>query len=110
MNRVSGGGPFMDSSNTDRDIRIVDLLDRALAELQDGKTFDIGAWQERFPEITADLPELLQTLRDLETSVSNWKVDIARAETQVPGAGAEAPTSGYDFEMDASVPDRIGRY
>jgi serine/threonine protein kinase len=91
----------MDSAPTERDSRLVDLLDQALAELRAGQPLATVTWQERYPDLADDLPALLETMRDLDTAARTWR----GALTVTPG-----PTGAEPVPPPAELPARVGRY
>src|SRR5271166_1875300 len=48
----------MHPDDTERDIRLVELLDQALSELRSGRAVDTATWQALHPDLPADLPDL----------------------------------------------------
>jgi serine/threonine protein kinase len=91
----------MDPAPTERDARLVDLLDQALAELRAGRPLDTATWQELAPDLADDLPGLLETLRDLDGAAETWRCGRTIAP-EPTGDGGPAPPP--------APPARVGRY
>jgi serine/threonine protein kinase/tetratricopeptide (TPR) repeat protein len=91
----------MDPAATERDSRLVDLLDQALAELRAGQPMETATWQEQYPDLAEDLPALLETLRDLDTAARSWRGEHTLAPERTGPAEAAPPVE---------LPARIGRY
>src|SRR5687768_5409730 len=68
---------------TDPDITdaLLELLDRTLADMRAGRTIDLAAWREQFPEHIHHLPKLLETVQALETAVEDWRGAATLLET-----------------------------
>jgi serine/threonine protein kinase len=90
---------------SERDDRLAVLLTEALDIYRSGGTVDLAALQARHPDIAGELPDLLDTLLNLDTAVEDWKA-IASPETRAFPAGAE--TSGPAGAP--TVPAQVGRY
>jgi serine/threonine protein kinase/Flp pilus assembly protein TadD len=91
----------MEPAPTERDCRLVDVLDQALAELREGRPMETATWQEHYPELAEDLPDLLETMRDLDTAARTWRGERTVAPGQTGAEPAPAP---------AELPARVGRY
>ncbi len=91
----------MDPTVTDRDFRLVELLDQALTELRAGRPLDTATWQGLAPDLAEDLPRLLETMRDLDSAAQTWRCGRTLAPEQT-GAGTPSP--------EIPLPARIGRY
>jgi tetratricopeptide (TPR) repeat protein/tRNA A-37 threonylcarbamoyl transferase component Bud32 len=98
----------MSETLNERDDRLAGLLTEALDTYRSHGTVDLAAWQARHPDVAAELPELLDTLRNLETAVEDWK-RITSSETRVYRPGTEG-AAGLGLAPAAVVPERIGRY
>jgi hypothetical protein len=98
----------MSDVQNDRDDRLAGLLTEALESVRDHRTIDVAAWQARHPDLADELPELLDTLRRLDTAAADWKL-IAGPETPPPPASlVTVPTA--DPSPPRPLPERIGRY
>jgi Flp pilus assembly protein TadD/tRNA A-37 threonylcarbamoyl transferase component Bud32 len=91
----------MDPTVTDRDFRLVELLDQALTELRAGRALDTATWQGLAPDLDEDLPRLLETMRDLDTAAQTWRCGRTLAPEQT---GAAAP------DPEVPLPAQVGRY
>jgi tetratricopeptide (TPR) repeat protein len=91
----------MDPAPTERDARLVDLLDQALADLRAGRPLDTATWQGLAPDLGDDLPELLETLRDLDNAAETWRC----GRTIAP-----EPTGNGGAALSPEMPARLGRY
>jgi serine/threonine protein kinase len=92
----------MDPTPAERDALLVELLDRALAELRAGRPLDTATWQGENPGLAEDLPDLLETMRDLDTAAQSWRGDRTLPPERT---GEAAPASEA-----AELPARVGRY
>src|SRR5262249_23509414 len=92
----------MPDQESARDERLAGLLEEALATLRQTGTLDVAAWQTHHPDLADDLPALLETLRNLDTAVDDWKARAQPATLSVP-AGVPRP-------LDRPLPPAIGRY
>lgn len=91
----------MSPTMTDRDARVAQLLDEALAELRSKGCLDEASYRSRYPDLAEELPELLGTLKALDTAVEDWRLVSTPAESAArPG---QLPAS-------EPLPERIGRY
>jgi tetratricopeptide (TPR) repeat protein len=98
----------MSDVQNDRDDRLAGLLTEALETFRDRRTVDVAAWQARYPDLADELPALLDTLRGLDTAVSDWKA-IASPETgalPLGTAAADAP----ERRPTLTLPRQVGRY
>ena len=109
----------MTDPEIERDEQIAQLLDDALAELRSGQPIDIAVMQTRHPELAEELPALVDTLRDLDTAVDNWKgVSTATtAEARSPAAPvadgdhlAPAACGDQRDKTIESIREQIGHY
>lgn len=82
----------------ERDARLAQLLDDLQAELRAHNTIDVAAWQARHPDMADELLALLETLRNLDTAVDDWR-----------GHDTSFETTAYRVETGA-VPAQVGRY
>ncbi|MBI3468873.1 MAG: serine/threonine protein kinase, partial [Planctomycetes bacterium] len=92
----------------ERDARIALLLDEAMAELRAARTIDVAAWQARYPDFAAELPALLDTVRNLDTAVEEWKM-IATSDEPLLDSDVLAGPAEQEQSIEP-VPARIGRY
>jgi serine/threonine protein kinase len=76
---------------------LLELLDRTLADLRSGRTIDLAAWREQFPEHLDHLPKLLETVQALETAVEDWR-------------GAATLLETFQQVIDEPFPTEIGRF
>jgi serine/threonine protein kinase len=109
----------MSSPESQRDDRLVDLLDEALTALRHGKDPDPAAWRQLDPTWADEGLQLLDTLRDLVHVAEDWR-QIAAAFTPGPATadyvastpepdGAPCPTDTAAREGGEAL-ERIGRY
>jgi hypothetical protein len=92
----------MPDQQSARDERLAGLLEEALATLRQTGTLDVAAWQTHHPDLADDLPDLLQTLRNLDTAVDDWKA-LGQPETLSGAPRVPRPP-------DPPLPQAIGRY
>jgi serine/threonine protein kinase len=93
-----------------RDLELVTLLEESLTELRKSGTLDITAWQARCPEAGDELPELLETLRDLQTAVDDWRIGDGAAPTEEPPTRSEAGRQGDADDAGPFQPNQVDRY
>jgi serine/threonine protein kinase len=82
----------MNPEETGGDQRVVELLDEATQELQAGRAVESSTWQAReskVAQLAPDLPELLETLRDLVSAAHTWRTGAPSG--QLPSAEPETP-------------------
>jgi WD40 repeat protein len=92
----------MNDHDSQRDARLTQALEEARSELRLGKQLDPAAWQARHPDLADELPELLETLRGLETAAEEWR--SASTVTQTWSAASSGKAEGEP------LPERFGRY
>jgi tRNA A-37 threonylcarbamoyl transferase component Bud32 len=97
----------MSSEETDGDKRIVELLDEAVAELRAGK-LKSSAWQGREAELAPDLPELVETLRDLISAAHTWKTGTGLVD--LPCGEPERVDESLQEAESRPLSEQIGRY
>jgi serine/threonine protein kinase len=119
---------------TPSEVRIAELLEKALAGHRSGRTGAASALPASDPDLAADLLPLLQTMLDLDTAAGSWKLTPPAAEPDAPTADAlrgsrpdqpaaeyrPAPETGRDESAqapadtppirDPRLPGTIGRY
>jgi WD40 repeat protein len=98
----------MSDPETERDDRLAGLLTVALDAFRGHGSVDLASWQAEHPDLAGELPALLDTLRNLDTAVEDWKA-IASPGTRslVAGVtGADMPELG----APAPMPEQVGRY
>ena len=83
----------------DRARRMLDLLDHVTQELRNAGTVDLAAWQSRYPDLADDLPDLLDTIRDLERLFRKRRQPDTLDEIL-----------GLPIAPPEPLPERIGRY
>jgi tetratricopeptide (TPR) repeat protein/tRNA A-37 threonylcarbamoyl transferase component Bud32 len=100
----------MANLETDPDLRVAALLDEALTEFRATGALDIAAWQDRYPDLAAEMPARLETLRDLDTVLEGWKAPPPATET--PSSSSELTSSRGASPSAAAepLPERFGRY
>ncbi|MCI0461123.1 MAG: serine/threonine protein kinase [Gemmataceae bacterium] len=91
----------MDSPETERDIRILDLLDQALTELRAGRPLDPVSWSTLAPDLADDLALLLETMRSLDAAADTWRSHQTVGGERTCSAEPPAP---------CPLPSAIGRY
>jgi tetratricopeptide (TPR) repeat protein/serine/threonine protein kinase len=122
----------MTHPESEEDLQLSQLLEKALAELRLGRAIDPSPWQTQYPRLAPDLPSLLETLRELDCAAQAWRLfgpatttslpphSDPSAETRPGGTGSDGPAQreGADEEQfvpslipsEKSLPGRIGRY
>jgi len=98
----------MSSEETGGDKRVVELLEKAAAEIRAGRAVETSTWQRREPELAPDFPELLETLRDLVTAAHTWKTGAELGG--FPGCEPETIDEYPQEAVTGSFPEQIGRY
>jgi serine/threonine protein kinase/tetratricopeptide (TPR) repeat protein len=99
----------MTDPEQERDEHIARLLDEALAELRARGSLDVAAWQARYPELGAELPAILDTLRNFETAVDDWRLPTPHADGEEMAATRSLPHPS-DSPAIEILPGQIGRY
>jgi hypothetical protein len=94
----------MSESSAERDTRLAVILEQARAELRRGTTPDVAAWQARHPDLADELPDLLATLRDLDTAADEWRWLASATRSFAPLAPVESATTAEP------LPAWLGRY
>jgi serine/threonine protein kinase/Flp pilus assembly protein TadD len=89
--------------HAERETRIAQVLEEAQAEVLQGGQFDLAGWQARHPDLADELPGLLETVRDLDTAVEEWRWLATATQTLQPSPPPIAPGATVQLE-------RIGRY
>jgi hypothetical protein len=94
------------------DSQLVDLLDRALLEMQSGAAPDTAAWLARHPDLAGELPALVNLVRELDHAAGAWRpgTSAALAETEAPPTPTPLPGISTPGETNAGRPEHVGRY
>jgi serine/threonine protein kinase/Flp pilus assembly protein CpaB len=82
----------MIDSDQDRDLRTAQLLDEALDAFRSGRQPDRSQMLDRYPDLSADGPALIDTLANLHSAALDWTIDLRAGSTDDP------------------LPETIGRY
>jgi WD40 repeat protein/tRNA A-37 threonylcarbamoyl transferase component Bud32 len=104
----------MAEPNIERELRMAALIDEALAELRAGQALDTAIWQVRYPDLADVLPPLLETLRDLDSVLEEWRPPAPARQDPEAGAGPSTDPlpdeAGVPGPERTGLPERIGRY
>jgi serine/threonine protein kinase len=98
----------MSPEETDSDKRIVELLDEAVAELRTSKTVSSSTLQRCEAGLAPDLPELLETLRDLVSAAYTWRTGAGLGD--LPCGEPETVDEFLQESNSRALPEQIGRY
>jgi hypothetical protein len=99
----------MASADDTHDMDLVDLLDESLIELQTRGTIDLEQWRTRHPRATDDWLELLETLQDLQTAVTDWQMEKQDTVTEQLLSSPDAVPPDSPAETNEPLPEHIGR-
>ena len=98
----------MTPAPVERDQRLAQLLDEALAEARTTGSVDAAAWRQRYPDEAEELLRLLDTMRALDTAVAECREGVGDAAADTVDSadqpGGESPLAA------APLPAQIGRY
>jgi len=93
----------MSRPESDRDTILANLLEQAREQLRTGQgDLDVSDWLTRHPDLGDELPALLDTLRELETSVGQWRWLAGMTQTWTAPTLVARPSD--------DLPARLGRY
>ncbi|HKI32174.1 MAG TPA: WD40 repeat domain-containing serine/threonine protein kinase [Gemmataceae bacterium] len=96
----------MTDNDVRRDQRLAEILEKIEADLRSGVPFDLASWQARCPDVAADLPSLVQTLRQFQSAVDDCRAGTG--ETVVRAAAGD--TGEWRPNPESPTPRRVGRY
>lgn len=100
----------MSQNAAERELQIATLLDEALTEFRKTGKLDVAAWQARYPDLAEELQARLETLRNLDTVLEEWR---AVPDPNDVSTDASPPDVLHSTESPVLVepqPQRIGRY
>ena len=82
----------MSDAAADRDVRMAELLEKALAEVRTRGSVDAEQWRRRFPNEAEEVLHLLQMTQALETAASVCRNAGDTACENRPGLSVEQDT------------------
>jgi serine/threonine protein kinase/uncharacterized protein YkwD/Leucine-rich repeat (LRR) protein len=98
----------------ERDLRLAAVLDEALAEFRGTGRLDVSSWQARHPDLADQIPALLKTLRDVDSTLQELRTTDTAAETSalsaVPWETVNAPNLQPPPLTIDGLPEFFGRY
>ena len=98
----------MSENESERDVRIAQILEQARLELRSLGTINVAGLQTKNPDLADELPELLETLNKFDSAVRNWQMTPPPEETQV--IPPEVHPGNREQETLTHGISQIGRY